>query len=397
MVPVTTAALVPRHGRVQPQLFIFLFLILVAISGIFLWRSRMQEGVGELIVSGTVEGEDIALGSKIGGRISALHVREGDAVTEGSLLAELAVPELSAQREQLAALKAEASAQHAKLLAGPRSQELEQARARLATAEAQLSELQQGSRSEDIAAAEAAWRAAEVEYDLAATELRRAEELFNEGVIPRSQLDVAQARADRLRQAANAAQEEYNKAQSGPRETQISAAQANVDALRAAYELLAAGSRIEDIAAAGARVEQIAAQIALLDISIAEARVQAPAAGIIQTLNVQAGDIVAPGQAIYNIILPQSYFVQVFIPADKLSWAEPGAQASIAVDAYPAELFSGTVSFLATEGEFTPRNLQTKEKRVEQVFRCKVSINDASGRLRPGMACDLRFLPPGTN
>jgi HlyD family secretion protein len=63
------------------------------------------------------------------------------------------------------------------------------------------------------------------------------------------------------------------------------------------------------------------------------------------------------------------------------------------VDTYPGETFAGTVTYLATQGEFTPRNLQTTEKRVEQTFRCKLTVN-AQGKLRPGMVCDVVFDRP---
>lgn len=378
---------------IAPILLVIALLILGAIS-IWRWQVDARGDPDHLIVSGTVEGEEVAVGSKVGGRLRAVHVQEGDELKPGTLVAEFDVPELQNEQEQLAASKLEAEASKARLESGARPQEIAQARAQVESVKAQLAELEQGSRSEDLAAAEAAWQAAEVDYRLAAQDLERARQLYTTGVIPRSQIDAAQARADGKRQAADIAHEMYVKAQAGPRQTQIDAMRAQVKAAQAVLDLLLAGSRPEDIAAAQARLERVGAQIAGLEIAVAEAKVFSPAAGQVLTLNYQPGDLVPPGGAVISMLEGGSYFVQVFIPEDKLSWVQPGMTAQLAVDAYPGASFSGTVTYLSAQGEFTPRNLQTKEKRVEQVFRCKVEVSDSSARLRPGMVCDVSFTRP---
>src|SRR5207244_8386917 len=143
------------------------------------------------------------------------------------------------------------------------------------------------------------------------------------------------------------------------------------------------------IKAAEAQVGNVDAQLGQLAVRLDEAQVHAPAAGIVSTLLNQPGDMVQPNFPMVEMLLDGSYFVQVFIPEDKHSWAQPGTQAQISLDTYPGETFSGTVTYLATAGEFTPRNLQTKEKRVEEVYRCKVKLADTQHKLRPGMVCDV--------
>jgi HlyD family secretion protein len=378
---------------IAPVVILAALITLGAIS-IWRWQVDAKGDPGHLLVSGTVEGEEVAVGSKVGGRLLAVHVKEGDALMPGTLVAEFDVPELYNQKQQLIASMQEAEASKTRLVTGARPQEIAQARAQCDAARAQLAELEQGTRGEDLAAAEAAWRAAEVDYNLAQQDLDRAQQLFAAGVIPRSQIDAAQARADGKRQAADMAHEMYLKAQAGPRQTQIEALRAQLRAAQAVLDLLLAGSRSEDIAAAQARLERVGAQIAGLEISVAESKVFAPSAGSVLTLNYRPGDLVPQGAAVIDILQTGSYFVQVFIPENKLSWVAPGTPSQLSVDAYPGVAFSGKVTFLATQGEFTPRNLQTKEKRVEEVFRCKVQVDDPSGRLRPGMVCDVMFARP---
>jgi hypothetical protein len=62
------------------------------------------------------------------------------------------------------------------------------------------------------------------------------------------------------------------------------------------------------------------------------------------------------------------------------------------VDAYPGEMFEGRVSFIAHKAEFTPRNVQTQEERVNLVFAVKISLNNADHRLKPGMPADAEIL-----
>lgn len=380
--------------RLPAQVPIFAVLLVLAAWAIYHWQIDVRGDPEHLVVSGSMEGEDAYLGSKVGGRLLALYAHEGDSVTAGQLLAEFDVPELRAQREQMRGTLAEAQATQQKLVNGARPQELAQAAAVVAAAKAQLSELELGTREEDIAAAESAWRNAEAQAALAVADLKRAQELYDAAVVPRSQLDAAQARAQSTRQQADAARDQYDKALNGPRYTAIDAAKAQVKQAQAAYDLVRAGSRKEDLAAAAARVETINAQIAALDVSLGEARVLAPEAGVVLTVDHQPGDLLPPNTPVFDLLLPSSFYVQVFIPEQKLSWAQPGAEAVLAVDAYPGETFQGKVTFLSSSGEFTPRNLQTKEKRVEEVFRCKVKVEDPAGRLRPGMVCDVTFSRP---
>lgn len=383
-----------RKFKLPVQVPVVVVLLLLAVWAILRWQDDTRGDPAHLVVSGSVGSEAVEVASKISGRLAKVLVAEGDSLQAGQLIAELDVPELLAQHSQLEGLKGEAQAFAAKLAHGARPQEIDQARARVAAAQAQLSELELGTREEDIAAAEAAWQAAEVQYTLAVEDLERVRQLYEAAVVPRSQLDAAQARADSQRQQADIAKQQYDKAVAGPRSTTIDAARAQLQQAQSALDLLLAGSRPEDIAAANARIASIAAQIEGLEVSLAEAMVRAPDAGNVLIVSHQPGELLAPGTSICTLLLTSANYVQVFIPEEKLSWALPGAKAVLTVDAYPADSFQGVVTYLAAEGEFTPRNLQTKEKRVEQVFRCKVRVDDTSGRLRPGMVCDVTFGRP---
>lgn len=383
-----------RRGRIPVQVPIVVVLLALAGLSIYRWKVDERGDPDHLTVSGTVEADEVQVGSKVGGRLTALLAHEGDTVSKGTLLARFDTDELSARERQLQAGKTVAEAQALKLKNGPRVQELAQAQAAIETANAGLRELSAGSRSEDIATAEANWRAAEALAIQAVADFDRAQQLYSQDVIPKASLDAAQAHAESARRTADAARQQFEKAESGPRPEDIASARARVKQAQAAYDLLSAGSRPEDITAAGAQVDAAQANLDSLGIQIAESKVFAPSDGTILTVNHQAGDLLLPNQPVFTLLLTRSYYIQVFVPENKLSWAEPGTKATLKVDTYPDQIFTGTVTYLSTQGEFTPRNLQTKEKRVEQTFRCKLTVDDAS-KLRPGMVCDVVFDRPG--
>lgn len=379
--------------KLPPQVFIILAMAFAAWLCIWLWQRDAKGDLTHLVASGTLEGKVVEAGSRIGGRLAEVRIQEGDQVEAGAVLGILEAGELSAQREQLKASLGQSAAQTEKLENGPRKVDLAQAAAGVEVARAQLAELEAGSRTEDIAAAQAAWDSAEAASRQAQSDLQRAEELFANGVIPKSQVEQARTASARAAQTAEAAKQQYEKAVAGPRETQIEAARAQVRAAQALYDQLAAGARSEDIAAANASSEAIEAQIRALDVRLAELAVLAPAKASVLTVNHEPGDLLLPSEAMCSLLIDGSLYVQVFVPEDKLSWAQPGAQAKVLVDSLPGQTLAGTVTYLAGQGEFTPRNLQTKEKRVEQVFRCKLTLDGAE--LRPGMACDVIFTQPG--
>jgi multidrug resistance efflux pump len=384
----------PRHGRIPPQLPAGIVVVGLCLTGILLWMHDAHGDPDHLVVSGSIEGESARIGSKVGGRLATLDVKEGDAVTAGQVVATFDVPDLEAQQQQLLAAKDQAQAQLEKLQHGPRDVDLAQARSQVDTAKANYADLAAGSRKEDIAAAKANWQQAEVNYNLAVADLGRTRELFEKDVVPRNQLDAAQAKVDSLRKAADQAKEQYEKAENGPRDTQLDIALAQVRAAQASYAVVKAGSRPEDIKAAEDQVGNIDAQLEQLAVKLDEAQVHVPAAGVVMTVLNQPGDIVQPNMPLLEILLDGSEYVQVFIPENKQSWAQPGTQAHLSLDTYPGEVFTGQVTYLSTEGEFTPRNLQTKEKRVEEVYRCKVKLDDAGHKLHPGMVCDVTFSRP---
>lgn len=255
----------------------------VTIAGFVLipWvlRSVTSRGPKNLVLPGVVEAQEVRLGSKVGGRVSEVHILEGDHVAPGAPLVTLDVPELEAQQAQWRARLRSDLAALEKARNGPRREEIAAARAEVAAAEARHARLKQGYREEEIRQAKSDWLSAEADLKLAEENLGRYEALLRRNSTTQSQVDMSRADFDRGRGRASAARAHYDMLMRGNRPEEVAEAAAMLDQARANLDLLKAGTRAEDIADREAQVEQTRARLREVEANLAEAVVHAPKPG----------------------------------------------------------------------------------------------------------------------
>ena len=157
--------------------------------------------------------------------------------------------------------------------------------------------------------------------------------------------------------------------------------------------MLKRGTRKEDIDAARAAVEQQQRRLATLMKQRAETDVAAPNAGTVQSMVLRPGDLVAPNQPVAEILEPSELWVRVYVPETELHLVRVGQPVRIRIDS--GETFPGHIATVAGKGEYTPRNVQTRAQRVEEVFAVKVIV-DPNPKLKPGMAADVDLGVKGT-
>jgi HlyD family secretion protein len=153
----------------------------------------------------------------------------------------------------------------------------------------------------------------------------------------------------------------------------------------------AAAAEEKSLEAARMRIVQMRAQLAEIDAELGELKVVAPSDCVVEILNVKVGDVLAPNQELATLILPQHLWVRVYVPEPWLGHIKLGEKVSVRVDSFPHEEFPGTVEQINRQAEFTPRNVQTVEDRIKQVFGVKIRLQDQSDRLRAGMSADATF------
>lgn len=153
----------------------------------------------------------------------------------------------------------------------------------------------------------------------------------------------------------------------------------------------AAKAQEKNIAAAQARVEQALAQLADMDAQIQEMKIVAPADSILEVLSVKVGDVLPANREVATLILPERLWVRVYVPEPWLGLIKLNETVRVRVDSYPGRDFSGVVEQINRKAEFTPRNVQTVEDRIKQVFGVKIHLENKEDVLRAGMSADIFF------
>ena len=160
------------------------------------------------------------------------------------------------------------------------------------------------------------------------------------------------------------------------------------DAERAVSAAMAQEKAVE---AARTRVIQARAQLADINAQLAEMRINAPTDSILEVLTVKVGDVLPANREVATLLLPQHLWVRVFVPEPWLGLIKVGDAVRVRVDSFPDKDFPGTVEQINRQAEFTPRNVQTVEDRIRQVFGVKVRLKDSEDKLRAGMSADVYF------
>jgi multidrug resistance efflux pump len=352
-------------------------LVLAALVGLgFYWPFGKKDEV--LRLPGVVEVREVRLGSKLGGRVAKTYVEEGDEVRAGKLLVRLEAPELTAQLEQWEARLESAEAALKKAESGPRRQEKDAAAAALGAAKAKLARLEAGDREEDKRYARAELIQAQEDFD-------RVEKAYRREAASRSEYDAARTALDRCR-ARDA------RAQRG-RAEEITEAREEVKRLQAEADLLQEGTRFEDILQSRATVAETRAKVRELKAQLAEAEVRTPNnprwKAVVEVLAVRPGDLVAPNQPLVRVLESRDQWVKVYVPETELGKVRKGQKVEVTVDSHGSKRFKGTVIHVASESEFTPRNVQSVDERRNQVFGVKVRVDDPDGVFKPGMAAEV--------
>ena len=313
--------------------------VLLVVTAIVLKLTVFRSAeTGDLAASGTVEATEAQLGFQAPGRIAAIRVREGDAVRAGDTLAMLDDAELMARRTQ--------------------------AQAALVAAQALLAELRAGSRSEERVTAQEALRAATSRLADARQEFERTQRLHEAGALSQEQLERARLQLDLLERQKTQAEQQAQLVESGPRS--------------------------ERIAAQAALVEQARGAVAQIDAAIANAVIVAPFGGVVTVKDREVGEAVPAGSPVLTIMNLDDRWVRIYIPEDRVGAVRLGQEAAITADTYRDRSYGGQVSFIASQAEFTPRNVQTREERVKLVYAVKIRITqDSTYDLKPGIPADV--------
>ncbi len=339
-------------------------------------------------VSGVIEVEEIRLGSRVGGRVKSVFVDEGDKVKVADRLIEFEPYNLYEQEQQAEAVLQEREAVLKQFVAGMRDEEIAQAKARYGDATAQLSLIQDGPRKEEIAAAENRLTASVADMNLANREFLRQSKLYEGNAVSKSEFDLAEERLTATKSTVEVRRNELAILKAGSREQEIQMAKAKVEDMRLAWELAKKGFRVEEIEQATAARNAASAALASIRKERQELVIVSPVDGRIDSLELQAGDLVAPNAPVLTVLSSHKLWVRAYVPQRFLQ-LRVGQKLRVTIDSFPDAEFQGEVTFISHQAEFTPSNVQTPADRSKQVYRVRVALQDNENQLRPGMTANV--------
>ena len=366
-------------------------LLILAGIGAYAYK-RYRDAHAPYEWSGTVEAHTITVGSRAGGRVKAVKVREGDAVKPGQPIVELEAGDWPAQLAQAQAAQAQTEAQLDKLVAGSRPEEIAAANARTQTAQAALAETTGGARPEEIAAARARVVSQDVAVEKAQHDADRMHKLDAAGAAVKADVDNAEIALRGAHALRDAAREQLAQLVNGSRREDIAQAQARKAEQTASLQLTKAGPRSEDLRVAKAQVDSAKARVAQIQTMIDELVIIAPPtikSARVEALDLRPGDILGPNAPAATLLEEGELYVRIYVPETELGRIAVGQPVPVHVDTFPDETFAGTVEHINMVGEYSPRNLQTADERADQVFAARVDVPNAT-RLRAGMAAFIK-------
>lgn len=368
-------------------------------AGYWYWRGRESAPANQIRLSGNIEMTQVAVAFKQPGRVIALETDEGATVQKGQVLARIDRDAMQRQRERDEAGVISAQGQAAQLrtmidwqrTAVERDLEVRGAEAR--AAQAQLNNLLAGSRPQEVQQADAALTEARTAATQAAADWERAQKLFGDEDISRAQYDQFKARFDATAAGVRQAQQRLSLVKEGPRQQEIEAARAQLARAQAATRAsennrLEIRRREQELATREAEVARARAQVAVLDVQLNDTTVEAPVDGVVLTKNVELGEVVGAGAPILTIGDIARPWLRAYLTEQQLGRVKLGHQVKVTTDSFPGKTYAGRVTFISSEAEFTPKQIQTPEERIKLVYRIKVELANPNQELKLNMPVD---------
>ena len=379
--------------------------LILAAAGFayYKWRGSSRDTSSRIVVSGNIELTEVNIAFKTAGKLIERAVDEGDSVKKGQIIARLDRDQLVAQREREVANLEEAQAQLAQSQISVEweranlAADIEQKRADLASVDARLLEMKNGARPQEKLDARAAVESAQSEVERSKRDWDRAQVLYKNDDISTAQFDQYRNRWESAEASLKQLTEREALVLLGPRSEQVEAQAALVQRARAALKMAEANSlemkrREQDIAARQADIARSKANIALIDSQLADTIAASPVDGVVLVKSADVGEVLAAGTTVVTIGDIDHPWLRGYINETDLGRVKLGSKARLTTDSYPGKVYNGRVSFIASEAEFTPKQIQTQQERVKLVYRIKIDLENPRHELKSNMPADAEIV-----
>jgi HlyD family secretion protein len=374
----------------------------IATAGVMVYMNYHPAVTDRILVSGNIELSEVDIAFKTAGRLIERNVDEGDAVKKGMVVARLDRDQLVQQRESQVATLQTAEAQLAEARSSAEWQrstmaaDLDARRSDLSSAQSHLQEMKNGSRPEEVRQAQAAVDSAQAEFDGAKRDWDRAQTLIKSDDISKAQFDQYRKGMDAATANLQQAKEHSALVNAGNRSEEIESATAQESKARASLKMGEANAlelqrREQDILARQGDIARAKAQIVLIDSQLSDTIAIAPVSGVVLVKAADVGEVLAPGTSVVTIGDIDHPWLRAYVGETDLGRVKLDSKVKVTTDSYPGKIYNGRVSFISSEAEFTPKQIQSTEERVKLVYRIKIDIDNPQHELKSNMPADAEI------
>ncbi len=353
--------------------------------------------------SGTVENNLIAVSSEVVGTVLETMTHEGDLIKKGDILVKIENTALQNQynqaltNRQIAEKNIIMLEENISNLTVQNADAMQQAQNAYLSAEAEYKKVMEGAGEDEIKQAEEAVSQAKTNFDYAKVNLERNKELYEQEAISQSKYDEALKSYNVSEAQYNTALSQLNLIKSYPTEASRAAAENKMLQLKAGYELSISNGNTQitqlenQLSIARVQLEQSNNMVEQTEKELDKLNIKSPVDGIVNSLLVNEGEFVAAGKLTAEIFNPEDIEINAYVSEANIGRVTVGQNTAISIDSHDKDYFAGKVVRINNHAEFTPKNIQTKEERVNTVFKVTIKAFDVEGALKPGMPADVKI------
>lgn len=382
---------------------VILLVIAIGVGAWWYWHSRNANPGDRIFVSGDLELTQVDISFKMAGRIIERKVTEGDWVKQGDVIATLdpIIYQQQKVRDQASVASAESNYKQLETAIAYQKATLESdiaARsAELNQAAAKLEALLNGSRRQDIQQAEASLSDSKAQQEFARLDWERAQTLFKNEDISKQQYDQSRTKYDSAQAMVRQAEERLSLMKEGPRQEDIAASRADVARAKAAVATAEANRlelkrKEEQLVAGKDEIERSRAQVGISEAQLSDTEVSTPINGVVLVKSAEPGEVLGAGTTVVTIGDLEHPWLRAYINETDLGRIKLGQKVKLSTDSFPGKVYWGKITYIASEAEFTPKQIQTKEERVKLVYRIKIEVDNSSHELKDNMPVDAEII-----
>ena len=339
------------NSKITPKTAVLAALAILALF--ILIRQLIPQN--DLTYSGTIQGREIIITSQVSGQVKEILKNEGDQVQENEVLLQIDDTDYQLNYQKAEAALKIAQAKLAEGSSGSTHAELQKALAQINQAEAGTAALI-------------------LKKDQLAQDYQKFEQLHQSGGISQNDLEKLALEINIL-------------------DEQINASKKQEESAYWQLKIMESGARDEVIQSLEAQLQAAKSDLLLAENKIQHTKITSPIQGRISGIFLDKGENLNMGTPVLSIIDPQDLWVRVYIPEDEIGKIFINQEAQLTVNTFPNEIFTGKVTQISDQAQFTPKNVQTKDQRTSTVFPVKIQISGGFDQLKPGITADVKLLP----